>query len=258
MAGALFKHSMKQGEVKMKYRRKPPPGNVRWVGSTGQNTRGVVTNKAGRIVQFESWAERSLLLRLDRDPSVSDYGSQPEQFKYVDAQGKQHSYTPDFMVWRTDSRIEIHEVTLSQRHTRAEICQREAAAEEICRSREWKYIVHTEHTLPQGSELANLLALLRYRPTGYANQDVLRGIHKRLLSGTPIELNMLVIEVEQELNLPRPVIMAASGHMLWHGYIETDLNRLVFLAGYAGFAPGVQVWQAPNAKESVGNESAKS
>jgi len=68
----------------------------------------------------------------------------------------------------------------------------------------------------------------------------------------------LVIEVEQELNLPRPVIMAASGHMLWHGYIETDLNRLVFLAGYAGFAPGVQVWQAPNAKESVGNESAKS
>ena len=69
----------------MKLKRTPPPGNVRWVGTTGQNIRGVITNKMERIVQFESWAERSLLLRLDRDPEIIDYGSQPEQFKFVDS-----------------------------------------------------------------------------------------------------------------------------------------------------------------------------
>jgi hypothetical protein len=35
----------------MKFKRKPPQGNVRRVVSSGQSIRGVITNKAGRIVQ---------------------------------------------------------------------------------------------------------------------------------------------------------------------------------------------------------------
>jgi hypothetical protein len=240
--------------MKMKFKRTPPPGNVRCVGTTGQNIRGVITNKTGHIVQFESWAERALLLRLDRAPDISDYGSQPEQFKFVDSQGKQHSYTPDFIVWRKDGRIEIHEVTISKRRTHADIRQREAAAETICRSREWEYIVHTEHTLPQGSELANLLALFRYRPTAYADQAVSEAVHQRLFQRNPILLNSLVLEIEPALDRPRPVILAALGYLLWHGYLETDLNQLIFMPGWAGFAPGVQVWQNQKTEGGLENE----
>ena len=223
----------------MKLNRKPPPGNVRRVRSTGQNIRGVITNKAGRLVQFESWAERSLLLRLDRDPDVTDYGSQPEKFKFIDPQGQWRTYTPDFIVWRRDGQVEIHEVTLSKRRTRPNIRQREAAAAEICRTRDWRYVVHTEQTLPQGSELANLLALFRYRATANADQTVTGAVFNRLSHAEPTALPHLVTQVAHELGLPQPSVVAALGHMLWHGQVKTDLDRLIFTDN--GIAPDVLI-----------------
>ena len=106
-------------------------------------------------------------MRLERDPDVADYGSQPERFRYVDPQGHPRTYTLDFIVWRRDGRVEIHEVTVSGRRTQPAIRQREAAADEICRARGWSYVVHTEHSLPQaaGQFLAGVLARrLRYCP----------------------------------------------------------------------------------------------
>ena len=149
----------------MKFNRKPPAGNVRRVRSTGRNIIGGITNKAGREVQFESWQERALLLRLDRDPAVRDYGSQPETFEYIDNEGKTRHYTPDFIVWRYNGQIEIHEVTLAKRRRSPEMRRRETIGSKICQGRGWRYVVHTEEDLPQGAELANLLALIRYRPS---------------------------------------------------------------------------------------------
>lgn len=150
----------------MGFKRKPPPGNVRRVRSNGQNLCGVMTNKANRTVQFESFTERSLLLRLDRTREVQDYASQPEQIRYTDNTGKSHTYTPDFKVWYTDGRISLHEVTLRCRLSNLRLQQRHVAADQVCQARGWQFLLHTEDTLPQGSELANLLALWPYRPTG--------------------------------------------------------------------------------------------
>jgi hypothetical protein len=225
----------------MKFKRNPPPGNVRQVVSTGQNIRGIITNKAGRIVQFESWAERALLLRLDRDPSIRDYGSQPERFQFMAPNGKQHSYTPDFIVWHSNGQVEIHEVTMTSRHTRPNIVQREAAANEICRVRSWRYIVHTEKSVPQGSELANLLALFRYRPTAYADLAVSRMAGEQLAEESPVALQTLVTRIEQELGITRPVIVSALCHMLWSGQIETDLHQLIFGTGNVEFSPDAWV-----------------
>lgn len=226
----------------MGLKRKPPQGNVRRAVSTGQNIRGVITNKANRIVQFESWAERSLLLRLDRDPEVKDYGSQPETFKYVDGAGKTRRYTPDFIVWRIGG-TEIHEVTCAKRRKRPQMKQREAAGVEICARRGWQYLVHTEQDLPQGSELANLLALFRYRPTAYAHQEVTEALRVQLGSAEMVALSVLIRQVAQELNLPEPRVVAAIGHLLWHGRLQTDLKRLMFGPTYSGLMPGILVWQ---------------
>jgi hypothetical protein len=32
--------------------------------------------------------------------------------------------------------------------------------------------------------------------------------------------------VAQELSLPKPRVVAALGHLLWHGHLKTDLNQL--------------------------------
>jgi hypothetical protein len=225
---------------KMSFKRKPPAGNRRWVRSNGDNIRGVITNKAGQLVQFESWLERALILRLDRDPEVLDYQSQPEMFKFVDEHGKQRSYTPDYKVWRRNGEIEIHEVTLTKRRMRGDVRRREQAAREICQERGWQYVVHTEQTLPQGSELANLLALAGYRPTIYANQSVAQIAFKQLASNRPVAFEVLVKQVEQALKAPDGQVTAALGHMLWHGELMTDLNQLLFDQGT--IVPGGCIW----------------
>lgn len=227
----------------MKFNRKPPPGNVRRVRSTGRNIIGGLINKAGREVQFESWQERALLLRLDRDPDVRDYSSQPETFEYVDMQGKTRHYTPDFIVWRYTGRIEVHEVTLAKRQMSPEMQRREAVGSMICQARGWCYLVHTEEDLPQGAELANLLALIRYRPTAHAHQAVAKAVSQQLEQDQPVILGQLIKQVAQELSLPEPRVMAALGHLLWHGQLKTDLTHLIFGSTRTGLIFNVPVWQ---------------
>jgi len=141
----------------MSMKRKPPTGNVRRVISLGNNFRGVATNKQGHLVQFESEQERKLILLLERDPQVVDYVSQPETLIFSDKQGRQRRYTPDFQVWRVTGQIELHEVTVqSRRDSRSSLQEREAAAQLICQQRGWRYIVHTDQTLPSGFEYSNL------------------------------------------------------------------------------------------------------
>jgi TnsA endonuclease N terminal len=132
----------------MRLRRKPPKGNVRRVTSINRNLRGVLTNEVGQTVQFESFEERILSLQFQRDRSVKDFRSQPFTFTFTDEDKRERKYTPDFVVWRSDNSIEIHEVTLTERRERSRSREREQAAQKICQEKGWKYVVHTEHTLP--------------------------------------------------------------------------------------------------------------
>lgn len=233
----------------MSFKRKPPDGNVRRVRSTGQNLRGVITNKVGRTVQFESWLERALILRLDRDPAVLDYQSQPEQYHFIDEAGKRQRYTPDFKVWRQDGTIEIHEVSLSQRREQPNIRRREQAAGKICRDRGWSYIVHTEQSLPNGSELANLLALVGYRPPICANRQVIQATYEHLACEQAVVFDRLVRQLGEMLNLSEAEVTATLCYLLWHGEIQTDLNRLLFDQG--AIEPGILLWIA---RKETGDE----
>lgn len=224
----------------MALKRKPPPGNVRRVHSNGRSLRGTFTNKSGRIVQFESHREYTLTLRFERNHRIIDYGSQPMVLEFQDEQGKGRTYTPDFIAWLDDGSIEIHEVTDAKRRIRSDIRQREEAAEAICRERQWKYVVHTKETLPEDSELANLLFLFRYRPQVYANESVAVALLARLSSHQPVQLRELVTQLTKDLSLPSPEVVAAIGHLLWHGALSTDLHQLLFI--HSLFAPKATVW----------------
>lgn len=215
----------------MGWKRRPPAGNVRRVVALGNNLRGTITNKAGRVVQYESFAERSLLLRLDRDWMVSDYASQPETFVFQAPDGRTHRYTPDFMVWRTLEHIEIHEVTISSRTDRPSQQWRMQAAEQICRDREWHYLVHTELTLPQGAELANLLALLAYRPTGYANPLVQSWLEQHFLLGAVQEFGQLAQAITRDTVQENHQVYPGLYHELWHDRLQMDWQQLFMVDG---------------------------
>ncbi len=214
----------------MALKRKPPSGNVRRVAPIGGNLRYTVTGKTDQTVQCESFQERKLTLRFDRDPSIRTYMSQPERLTYLDTEGKTHTYTPDFMVGRDTGEIEIHEVTLTSGRDKPSIQEREKAARKICQERGWHYIVHTEATLPQATEEANLLALARYRPTAYANRDVADCVKIRLANASsPVLFLTLLTEITHALHLQEAPVVSALCHLLWHNQLETDLCRsLIF------------------------------
>lgn len=225
----------------MALKRKPPANNVRRVAPIDKNLRYAITNKAGETVQCESFQERKLTLLFDRDPTVQEYRSQPERFVFTDALGASHTYVPDFIVWKTTREVEMHEVTLTSRQEKLSSVQREKAAREICKLRGWRYVVHTEATLPQPTEEANLLALHRYRPIGYAHPAVTAAVHAQLGQGQRKELRVLISDLAQALSLPQPVVVSAVCHLLWHQMIDTDL-RTTLLFVNAAPAAHIQVW----------------
>ncbi len=224
----------------MALKRKPPPGNVRRVAPIDNNLRYAVASKADETVQCESFQERKLTLLFDRDPTIQEYRSQPMQFVWTSAQNKTHTYVPDFMVWKTTGEVEIHEVTLTSRQEKMNIQEREKAAREICQMEGWGYVVHTEDTLPQATEEANLLALYRYRPTIYAHPAVTAAVRARLGEGSSRGICLLIAEIAKALSLPQPTVIAALCHLLWHRVIDTDLtSRLLFVN--ATLSPYVEV-----------------
>jgi hypothetical protein len=225
----------------MALKRKPPAGNVRRVAPIGNNLRYTIASKANETVQCESFQERTITLLFDRDPTVQEYRSQPERFAFTDSQGRSHTYTPDFIVWKTTGEVEIHEVTLTERQDRFNIQERERAARDICQKLGWRYVVHTEKTLPGATEEANLLALYRYRPTIYRNPAVTAAVRSKLGNGERAELCLLVTDLAQTLSLPQPTVVSAICHLLWHQVIEADLEHtLIFV--HAALATNIEVY----------------
>ena len=223
----------------MGLKRKPPEGDVRRVMSMGLNLPGVTTNKNGYTVQFESFTERILLLLFERDKTVLDYRSQPVTFEFTDQDKKLRRYTPDFKVWKADGTIEIHEVTLTERQEQLRISEREAGARKICQDRQWKYIVHTEKTLPQKTEATNLLALLRYRLKAYACDAVFATVRERLQQNAPVQLQSCADYITHQLAIDESTVFAALCHLLWHGEICTDLQKLLIFDN--AFAPNATI-----------------
>ena len=225
-------------------KRKPPADNVRRVASIGKNLRGVFTSKTNSIIQYESFAEFVFILRTDRDQTISSYISQPETYQFSDEKGTSHKYTPDFQLTRTDGRIEIHEVTRSERRAAIHNQQREAAADKICQERHWQYFVHTETELEAQTEIANLLLLVAFRPTIYFQQEVVLRLKKLLQPGTHFSLQKVMTLLSQELGVSENVIYTTICHLLWHNQLHTDLNTLLLIDGCVN--PAVSIWYCEN------------
>ncbi len=223
----------------MAFKRKPPAGNVRRVVSIGKNCRGITTNKCGRLVQFESDQERKLILVLERDATVRDFCSQPEIFSFSAPDGRRSHYTPDFQVWRTDGQIELHEVTLAaRRQIHAGVPPREGAAQALCQQRGWRYLVHTDQTLPVGYEYANLDCLSAFRAAIYADSRLVAWWRDHLAGHGYLHPHTILLHAAPEQDRGR--LVSTLSHLLWHNVIQMDWHRPLFWCD--DFHPTAQIW----------------
>ena len=230
----------------MSFKRKPPLGNVRRVASIGTNCRGVTTNKRGRLVQFESEHERILILLLERDSTVLDFCSQPETLAYVAADGRTRHYTPDFQVWRADGRIELHEVTVeARRQAQGGPPPREVAAQLICQQRGWRYLVHTDQTLPHGYAYANLDILSAFRSASYADPAAVSWWLQQVRLRGPAHPHALLPYSIGATDQGR--FLSTLYHLVWQDQIQMDWQRPLFWRG--AVHPAACVWRAVVARE---------
>jgi hypothetical protein len=211
-------------------KRRPPSGNVRRVRHINGNTPSTYVNKANRTVQCESFQEYKLAVWLDFDPSVEDFLSQPTTFEYRNSKGKKATYVPDYVVWRTDESVEIHEVTVEKRRQKKQSLQkREAAATQICKERGWKYIVHTDETLPSGSEWANLDNLVAYRPRAYANDAIEIAIIRYLTTNGKTKLARIIADIAVRFNAAKGRICSTLLHLIWHHKVQASMDVLLYI-----------------------------
>ncbi len=230
----------------MSMKRKPPAGNVRRTISLGNNFRGVTTNKRGHLVQFESDQERKLILLLERDPSVVDYVSQPETLIFYDGKGRQRKYTPDFQVWRVNGQIELHEVTIeARRESRDSLQEREVAAQMICQERGWRYVVHTDQTLPAGYEYVNLDFLSAFRSQCYADVECKNWWLGKLKGQGQIHPRFALSRIEPDLRVN--ILLNSLYHMLWFGKVEMDWRQPFFCEG--GLHAQARIWLSEGGEE---------
>lgn len=225
----------------MIYKRKPPPGNTRRVKHIHKNTIGVTTNKCGQLVQFESEQERKLILLLERDATVINFISQPETLIYVDENGSSRQYTPDFQVWRDNGKIELHEVIMTQQRKTEEIIrQRENAARQICQQRHWTYHIHTEETLPDSYEYANLDALAAFRADAHADDEIIVWWLTQLQSRGRIHPQTILTDVPT-IHTPS-LLLNTLYYLLWHGRVQMAWDEPFIWCG--SFHPDARIWLA--------------
>jgi len=72
---------------------------VRKIGTTRRSVSGYYMFRGESAIQFESTLERDFIIRKEFSRSVQEIISQPAEIPFKSPSGRQHTYTPDFLVY---------------------------------------------------------------------------------------------------------------------------------------------------------------
>lgn len=124
-------------------------------------------------VWFESFYERSALMRLDRDVNVVGIAAQPMRIHW--AGGPPHDHTPDFFVRFRNGAQVVVDVKPQQRIKAADI-EKFARTEVLCARLGWDYLVVTDIS---DEEAFNLRFLSGYRYARWRDERWVYALHQQ-------------------------------------------------------------------------------
>lgn len=88
--------------------------------------------------------ERRMMEKLEADPEVAKWQKQHDiSITWIDENGRQHHYLPDFLVEYADGRLAIIEVKGPDKMDSPSVLRKRSAAEEWCRRRGMEYELTT-------------------------------------------------------------------------------------------------------------------
>lgn len=154
---------------------------VRTIPKNYRNVTGIAASpKAGGAAQFESTLERDFLSLLEFSPEVKVIDPQPVKIEWLDANGRQRSYTPDVLVRFVES--DGKKPWLCEIKYRAELREKWAefrpkfkAAFHFAKEQGWSFKIVTEREI-RTPYLANARFLMGFRhsaPNAGFMEDIL-------------------------------------------------------------------------------------
>ena len=204
---------------------------VRKVSHHGGNIIGSFPSQIkGEKVKYQSTIERDLVYFFKFDPTVITYYAQPMVITGTDAEGNAHTYTPDFLVVRTDRKEIVEckpEALLDHPHTRQQIQMGEAWAA----ANNHQFVIVTDTELRKDHTLANLKLLWRYCRTAIPTAMLASCIAhlKAQPKGITFEdIAQFLASLADTSEMQQPYRQAPFIYsMLFHHILQADLTKLI-------------------------------
>lgn len=174
-------------------------------------------DRSGQHVPFESLAERTCLIELDRTPGVSCVSSQPMWIQWGGARSAQH--VPDYFVRRADGSSMVIDVRPRARIDEKAAHQFDRTAA-LCRDRGWDYAVYAPESEVRD---ANMRFLMRFRARAWRSpeaESTVRGVTGSIES------------VARSLD-PLGDGLARCFSLIWTGHLHVDLDEPLSLRSVA-------------------------
>lgn len=204
----------------------------------GLNSRSMTGRHGFYGQQYESALERDFLDLMAFDLNVERLETQPVRIVYVSEDGKEHTYTPDALVWYRRDVLPARDIPHllvevkfreEYRNHFNEFKERFRAARRYARERDWRFRVVTDREI-RTPYLKNALFLRPYRDTPVTPsqvEEILREI-ERAGRTTPARL-LDVLATEGAL---RAQYLAQLWRLIARLEIATDLMQPLTMRGH--------------------------
>lgn len=172
--------------------------------------------KVGKLVWWESPLEKDYIHLLEPDRTVKFYQEQPLKIRFV-LDGKEHLYTPDFMVWR-GPKIQIVEVKPEDKVYQEKYQRLFRIVSQACNEEGYEFLVVTDSMIRVQPKLNNIKTFWRYAGVPISSAQQLH--HCRdIFSQTPEMPLGKVLESLAARQIYKPTVYG----LLYWGILEINL-----------------------------------
>lgn len=172
---------------------------------------------ASCMVVYESRLELARILLADFDPAVAALAAQPFQVSGDDG-GQRRRYVPDLMLVGGDGAVTVVEVKPARSLLDPRVVAVTGWASEVLSERGWAFEVWS------GADAA-LLANIRYLAGYRRSVTIDPGAISRVVGCVGGESTIGSVEHAAGGDCPRTLLRPAILHLLWRGFLSTDLTR---------------------------------
>lgn len=206
--------------------------SIRDVKSNGFTAPGVIPSKKNQaMVQYESIPERDMAYFLEFSSGVRRFVEQPVEIEYINQNGKNASYTPDFLAYYSDQ-VDFKQIkpTLFEVKTReylkknwSEHKPKFMAAMRYCDEQDWifKIITEVELNAPYVQNAKFLVPYMRKTPQIGLIENVMDALHELEDSATPAH----IIKIAANDFYRKAALIPALWYLVATRFIGCELDK---------------------------------